>query len=131
MGWIWWVAPALVAVFGVVLALGGIGHLTRGNVGGGSGRVAVGSTIGAVGFALALPDVNLALKHVQAPPMPPSARTTLRISGALDRVGRLQGQQAPVLDVVHRGADHRSQRERQPDRVGLGLGSVQGQQVTM
>ena len=61
MGWIWWVAPAAVAVFGVLLALGGIGHLTRGNVGGGTGRVAVGSTLGAVGFAIALLALNTQL----------------------------------------------------------------------
>jgi hypothetical protein len=61
VGWIWWVAPAAVAVFGAVLALGGIGHLTRGNVGGGAGRVAVGSTIGAVGFAIALLALNTQL----------------------------------------------------------------------
>ena len=61
MSWIWWIAPALVAVFGVALALGGIGHLTRGNIGGGGGRVAVGSTIGAVGFAIALLALNTQL----------------------------------------------------------------------
>jgi hypothetical protein len=61
MGLLWWIAPALVAVFGVALALGGIGHLTRGNIGGGSGRVAVGSTIGAVGLALALLGLNTQL----------------------------------------------------------------------
>src|SRR6201999_270677 len=42
-------------------ALGGVGHLTRGNVGGGSGRVAVGSAIGAVGFAIALLALNTQL----------------------------------------------------------------------
>jgi len=61
VGILWWIAPALVAAFGVVLAMGGIGHLTRGNIGGGGGRVAVGSAIGALGLAVALLALNTQL----------------------------------------------------------------------
>lgn len=61
MGLIYLIVPGIVALFGIVLALGGIGHLTRGNVGRGTGHVAVGSTIGAVGLAFGLLALNTQL----------------------------------------------------------------------
>jgi hypothetical protein len=61
VGLIFLIVPAVVAVFGVVLALGGIQHLTRGNVGRGGAHVAVGSTIGAIGLAVGLLALNTQL----------------------------------------------------------------------
>ncbi len=61
MGIIYLIVPAIVALFGIVLALGGVQHLVRGNVGRGTGHVAVGSTIGAVGLAVALLALNTQL----------------------------------------------------------------------
>jgi hypothetical protein len=61
VGLIFLIVPAVVALFGIVLALGGLQHLTRGRVGKGGAHVAVGSTIGAVGLAVGLLALNTQL----------------------------------------------------------------------
>ena len=61
MGLWWWIAPAAVAVFGVLLLLRGIGHLGGGEVGRGGAHIAFGGTIGVLGFALALLALNTQL----------------------------------------------------------------------
>jgi hypothetical protein len=54
----WWIAPAAVAVLGVLVLLRGIGHMGGGEVGRGGVHVAAGGALGAVGFALALLALN-------------------------------------------------------------------------
>ena len=61
MGLVFLIVSGAVALIGFVLAIGGVGHLTRGNVGRGTGHVAVGSTVGAVGLAVGLLALNTQL----------------------------------------------------------------------
>ena len=59
MGWIFLAAPLLVAVFGVIWLLSGIGHVSRGNAGKGGRGVLAGGALAAVGLALSLVGINV------------------------------------------------------------------------
>jgi hypothetical protein len=58
---LWWIAPAAVAVFGVLFILNGFRHLSRGHVARGGRHVVGGTTVGAVGLALSLVALNTQL----------------------------------------------------------------------
>ena len=58
---LWWIAPAAVAVFGVLFVLSGAGHLLRGSFGRGGRNVLGGVVAAAVGLALSLVALNTQL----------------------------------------------------------------------
>jgi hypothetical protein len=58
VGWIFLAVPLLVAFFGVVWLVSGIGHATRGRAGKGSRGVLGGGAVAAVGLALSLLGIN-------------------------------------------------------------------------
>ena len=58
MGLLWLIVPGLVALFGVVLAFRGLGHMAQGNPGGGTARTLAGVPLAIVGFALSLLGFN-------------------------------------------------------------------------
>lgn len=58
---LWWVAPAAVAVFGVLFILSGTGHLFSGNAGRGGRRVVGGTAVTGIGLALSLVALNTQL----------------------------------------------------------------------
>lgn len=59
MGVLWWVAPVLVAVFGVWFFGSGAAHMFRGQPARGSRRVVGGTAVAAIGLALSLVGVNI------------------------------------------------------------------------
>lgn len=61
MGIFWWVIPALVALFGGLFVVTGVGHLFRGNPGRGSRHMVGGTMVGAIGLALSLVGLNMQL----------------------------------------------------------------------
>src|SRR5215470_18106502 len=58
MGWIFLAVPLLVAVFGVIWLLSGVGHVSRGNGGKGGRGVLGGGALAVVGLALSLIGIN-------------------------------------------------------------------------
>ena len=61
MGMLWWLAPAAVAVFGVLFVVSGIGNIFQGEHGRAGRRVVGGTTVGAIGLALSLVGLNTQL----------------------------------------------------------------------
>jgi len=59
MGWIFLAAPLLVAIFGIIWFLSGIGHVSRGNGGKGGRGVLGGGALAVVGLALSLLGINV------------------------------------------------------------------------
>ena len=59
LGWYWLVVPLVVAVLGLLLVLGGFGHLLRGHPGRGGGRLLIGVPALAFGLALSLVALNM------------------------------------------------------------------------
>ena len=61
MGFVVWIAPVLVAVFGVFFLGSGAAHVVRGEPARGSRRVVGGSAVAAIGLALSLVGLNIQL----------------------------------------------------------------------
>lgn len=61
MGVVWWIAPVLVAVIGVLFLGSGAAHVVRGNAGQGSRRVVGGTAAAGIGLALSLVGLNIQL----------------------------------------------------------------------
>lgn len=59
MGVLWWIAPVLVAVFGVLFVFSGIAHVFRGEHGRASRRVVGGGMAALAGLALSLIGINI------------------------------------------------------------------------
>jgi hypothetical protein len=58
VGWLLLAAPLLVAVFGVIWLVAGVGHVARGRAGKGGRGLLGGTTLAAVGLALSLVGIN-------------------------------------------------------------------------
>ena len=58
---LWWLAPAAVAVFGVLFVVSGVGSIFQGEHGRAGRRMVGGTTVGAVGLALSLVGLNTQL----------------------------------------------------------------------
>ena len=58
VSWYWIAAPVAVAVIGVLILLRGLGHVARGSGGKGTAHVAVGASLSALGFAIAVLALN-------------------------------------------------------------------------
>jgi hypothetical protein len=58
LGWYWLIAPVVVAVAGVAMFVGGIGHILSGNGGRGTARLAVGAPLALVGSIVGLVGLN-------------------------------------------------------------------------
>ncbi|MGD0192148.1 MAG: hypothetical protein ABSD74_15520 [Rhizomicrobium sp.] len=59
MGWIWWVAPLVVAISGGGLLLAGAGHLFQGRPARASGHVLIGAPLAIIGIATGLLGFNI------------------------------------------------------------------------
>jgi hypothetical protein len=59
LGWYWLVLPLAAAAFGILLLLGGLGHLFGGRAGKALPRLAFGAPIGVIGLAFSLLGVNV------------------------------------------------------------------------